>query len=755
MFWSTLAYTSITAGEVTKAFQQYQATKRKDVWSERECERALRDVRLTMINTVREELRDQVSVVSSSLQSMMVQTSLVLIVGFGSVCEGTFPDAEVGATDYPGLEQFFLEVYAFFAGLTLILPLGSLLLTFAISRELEFFVAASFADLKTHVRRALRRTWPDQSLPSKSPRPYSDPSPALSAREEHARGLEEQRDNDALRAVLEDTRQGPASREVMSAEAEDVEKQPLLAEEKQAEEDEMQETPGFCYPSYYKDSMRFLCLSKVLTAFVEAATRKLITFDVLRAATGTIWAVAAARAESLIAFRRASGRVRASLWQKFARRLMRLIPSLLLVTAFGRGRLLQGIPLEDDGYAAARFLGHGRGGICLGWLAGKAGNFQVQQAHYILETCPFEMKAIVGLLLGFFLSSSVNRWYACTCGFLELFTAIRGLHMQLAAMGAPKEHIHMVVRYAVVSACSLQFSLQMQTLPSEERKAFKEKKWASLLHEGSLDSVKLTSATAVLDEVEDPSQTLWVWVTSLLTNMSANGELPPIPSPTYGKILSWADKAYNGIREVQAAVCVQPPYVYVQMMAILVNVNNLMIAISFGMTLGVTISLAKRGLHAATPEDLQDVAIAFLISTIGPFLYHALLEVAVAVHGLAQDLLRQVQYFNKLYPLAYILLLLGLVSAVCECMVLLSLIFLHHFPSMPVLWQVTVGVGASLALAVFLLSLWTSSSPRVEKEEEVSDAALSPARRRSSKQKPHWLRQQERALEHLREPLLR
>ncbi|CAE7671816.1 unnamed protein product [Symbiodinium microadriaticum] len=336
MFWSTLAYTSITAGEVTKAFQQYQATKRKNLWSERECERALRDVRLTMINTVREELRDQVTVVSSSLQSMMVQTSLVLIVGFGSVCEGTFPDAEVGATDYPGLEQFFLEVYAFFAGLTLVLPLGSLLLTFAISRELEFFVAASFADLKQHVRRALRRTWPDHGPPSTSERPDIGRSPALSAREERARGLEAQRDNDALRAVLEDTR---------------------------------------------------------------------------------------------------------------------------------------------------------------------------------------------------------------------------------------------------------------------------------------------------------------------------------------------------------------------------------------------------------------------------------------AVHGLAQDLLRQVQYFNKLYPLAYILLLSGLVSAVCECMVLLSLIFVHHFPTMPVLWQVycgTVGVGASLALAVFLLSLWASSSPRVEKEEEANDAALSPARRRSSKRKQHWLRQQqERALEHLREPLLR
>ncbi|CAE7334550.1 unnamed protein product [Symbiodinium natans] len=534
--------------------------------------------------------------------------------------------------------------------------------------------------------------------------------------------------------------------------ADDIERQPLLAEEKQVDEAEVQEE--------LDDAMSY-------------DARKLITFDVLRAATGTIW-------------------VKGSLWK-----MMGMLFAISLVTAMVVIALVkQPEKLDTSKYS-------------------KLTTF---------------LKAIVGLLLGFFLSSSVNRWYACTCGFLELFTAIRGLHMQLLAMGAPKEHVHMCMRYCVVSACSLQFHLQMQTLPEEDREEFRERKWASLIHDGSLDSAKLSSCTVarlhkeekeVLDKVEDPSQTLWVWVISLLTRMSADGELPPIPCPTYGKILSWADKAYNGIREVQAAVCVQPPYVYVQMMAVLVAVNNILIAVSFGITLGITLSLAMRE-HASSKvisKDLQDVGIAFLISTVGPFLYHALLEVAVCIAQpfagcddeeenspgripakkllnilkkvttrsyepggdhfydlvvtwpailmtksgkemagkvdkvlhvfpptaafyasrhwftiVARDV--EVRYFHKLYPLAHALLLSGLVTAVCECMVLLSLIFVHHFPSMPVLWQVycgTVGVGASLALAVCLLSLWRSSTPREVAEKEPSEASLSPARRRSSR----------------------
>ena len=51
------------------------------------------------------------------------------------------------------------------------------------------------------------------------------------------------------------------------------------------------------------------------------------------------------------------------------------------------------------------------------------------------------------------------------------------------------------------------------------------------------------SSQDMLANVVDPSQTLWVWVTSLLTRMAADGEIPAMPTPTYGKIMSLADKA--------------------------------------------------------------------------------------------------------------------------------------------------------------------------------------------------------------------
>eukprot|EP00933_Yihiella_yeosuensis_P066278 TRINITY_DN7047_c0_g3_i1.p1 TRINITY_DN7047_c0_g3~~TRINITY_DN7047_c0_g3_i1.p1 ORF type:complete len:424 (-),score=106.23 TRINITY_DN7047_c0_g3_i1:129-1400(-) len=265
------------------------------------------------------------------------------------------------------------------------------------------------------------------------------------------------------------------------------------------------------------------------------------------------------------------------------------------------------------------------------------------------------LKVIVGLLLSFFLSSSVNRWYRCTNGFQELFDAIRSLQMQLNALGVPKERVHLLMRYCILSARCLNIDLLADTMTPEERAAYSEKSWNDLITTDENSSVAWSNPSAslakvypkerqALEKCEDPAQTLWIWVTSLLTRMSQDGDIPPMPTPTYGKIIGIAEAAYKGIREVRSSVCVQPPYVYVQMMAMLVAVNNLICAISFGMTLGVTEGvvlsryhvnpMARKGGDAssqAVSQALQDAGISLVLSFVGPFLYQALLEVCVCI----------------------------------------------------------------------------------------------------------------------------
>eukprot|EP00933_Yihiella_yeosuensis_P071126 TRINITY_DN79325_c0_g1_i1.p1 TRINITY_DN79325_c0_g1~~TRINITY_DN79325_c0_g1_i1.p1 ORF type:complete len:422 (-),score=102.62 TRINITY_DN79325_c0_g1_i1:125-1390(-) len=258
------------------------------------------------------------------------------------------------------------------------------------------------------------------------------------------------------------------------------------------------------------------------------------------------------------------------------------------------------------------------------------------------------LKVVVGLLLSFFLSSSVTRWYNCTNGFLELFDAIRGLQMMLSALGVPRERVHLCLRYAVLSARVLHIDLQCKAMSKADQEVYLKKSWDSLTAT-KVDWVSNESFAKVypkerakLEPCWDSSGMVWIWVTSLITRMSQDGEIPPMPTPTYGKIIAIAEAAYKGIRMVRASINVQPPYVYVQMMAILVASNNIICAVSFGMTIGVSLGtiLAYLKMNPMTDKAvsgdvvsaaLQDLGISFMISTIGPFLYQALLEVCVCI----------------------------------------------------------------------------------------------------------------------------
>merc|ERR1719352_269659 len=82
---------------------------------------------------------------------------------------------------------------------------------------------------------------------------------------------------------------------------------------------------------------------------------------------------------------------------------------------------------------------------------------------------------------------------------------------------------------------------------------------------------------------------LWMWVASLVGRMAQDGDIPPMASPTYGRIMNIAQNAHGGIRTVKQSIYVQAPFTYVHTLAILVHVNNIISVASFGVGLGLTV----------------------------------------------------------------------------------------------------------------------------------------------------------------------
>mmetsp|Transcript_41666 Transcript_41666/g.107839 ORF Transcript_41666/g.107839 Transcript_41666/m.107839 type:complete len:441 (-) Transcript_41666:114-1436(-) len=249
------------------------------------------------------------------------------------------------------------------------------------------------------------------------------------------------------------------------------------------------------------------------------------------------------------------------------------------------------------------------------------------------------LSVFVGLLLSFFMASSMNRWYSCVSSFLELFDAVRNLQMQCHALGVPMEREVMLTRYGCLSSWLLHYELILQSrcIAKEDQLVEMQKVWDHHLpvdHPG----LCLPEEQALLQQCEFPSQMVWTWVASLVGRMAQDGDIPAMPTPTYGRILNIVSEAHGGIRGVRAAVCVQAPYIYIHTLAVLVHFNNVINAVAFGMTAGVTLGkftvhdvISNRDFTRMAAKEGQNMVIAFFLSMVGPFLYQALLEVSVCI----------------------------------------------------------------------------------------------------------------------------
>mmetsp|Transcript_44871 Transcript_44871/g.103803 ORF Transcript_44871/g.103803 Transcript_44871/m.103803 type:complete len:421 (-) Transcript_44871:76-1338(-) len=259
------------------------------------------------------------------------------------------------------------------------------------------------------------------------------------------------------------------------------------------------------------------------------------------------------------------------------------------------------------------------------------------------------MRFFVGVLLGFFMAASMQRWWRCAGGFLDLFDAVRNLQIRLVTMGVPYDKVLLCTRYGVLSCWILTEKLEEEAVcrfEEIESKAFQfwERMSIQLTSVGPCDPMLGYATEAEIEALRccaNPAENVWLWVGMLIGDLAKEQHIPPNNGPCYGAIMAIAARAHDAIRTVKMSISMQAPYIYVNMLASLVHINNLMNATSFGFTMGSTVSMLAAWLRihpynasASTEElsrDAQSCMASFFFSCFGPIVYQALLVVAIRI----------------------------------------------------------------------------------------------------------------------------
>lgn len=256
------------------------------------------------------------------------------------------------------------------------------------------------------------------------------------------------------------------------------------------------------------------------------------------------------------------------------------------------------------------------------------------------------LTVFVSLLLGFYLSSSIKRWTTCIDGFLSLFEVIRALQMQLHALGVARDSIAKVVRYGLLSAWLCARLQHIEGLDKPKRKAALFNTWQELRHSAD-PYLRLTPEECEkLEHIDDPCPILWLWVALFLGRLAADGDIPPMASPTYGRMVMLANDAQVALKEVRMCGEVKIPYLYTHTLSAVVHLNNILCAISMGLTLGACIGelltiidprLTLYGEKSYPTSTASQVGQILMVQALkcfcAPLLYQACLEICFCLYS--------------------------------------------------------------------------------------------------------------------------
>lgn len=170
----------------------------------------------------------------------------------------------------------------------------------------------------------------------------------------------------------------------------------------------------------------------------------------------------------------------------------------------------------------------------------------------------------------------------------------------------------------------------MDRLDEMERRGFLTRNEKALMSE-SLELAGFGKRQGKKDV--DLASLCWVWIGSMLAKLATEGEIPGMQTPTYNALMNASKKeAQACILKVKGCTTVQMPFPYAHMLATLVHINNYILAVMSGISMGTGVGLAYHAIQqrkfGSLGYPVQLMATQLIVVMVIPFFYQTFLQIA-------------------------------------------------------------------------------------------------------------------------------
>lgn len=262
------------------------------------------------------------------------------------------------------------------------------------------------------------------------------------------------------------------------------------------------------------------------------------------------------------------------------------------------------------------------------------------------------LKIFISFMLGGFIDKCFNRWWSSVSTFKRFLVGIKQLMFTLYATKVDPDMFMTIERYCIASSYLLNTEVHnAQTMQTgRENAMFKIDQTFDFLVENDLLTEKERSMMESVRHETDcqlgvMTMTVWTWIGEMMSQVKREAGGASISPPMHVRLLVLCQDALAQVENLKTNLVVQIPFAYAHLLAFLVHLNNTLLGISCGLSIGSAVSEAMSRHETAAETGgwsthlvkeyygaMQVVGIQVLVVLVEPMLYMAFLHIA---HSLA------------------------------------------------------------------------------------------------------------------------
>lgn len=253
------------------------------------------------------------------------------------------------------------------------------------------------------------------------------------------------------------------------------------------------------------------------------------------------------------------------------------------------------------------------------------------------------LKFFIVFMLGIYVSQAFKRWWFTVTTFEKFLIAIRQMAFMLHTIKGQPAWREIVEKYCVASGYILNVEVRNAQIVDRTQHENIDSVMDWLVRKGFLTNDEVSQLGTDSGSVLCKTRAVWSWIGELVSHPVVE-EGFVVLAPLLVRTVVLCQACITEVENLKMNITMQTPFMYAQLLAILVHVNNLILSVCCGMSIGSSMNEIRRRseqLSGVRDTDhrkvtvmeqmygaIQDSGSQLMIVLITPMLYVAFLHIA-------------------------------------------------------------------------------------------------------------------------------